>query len=237
MPAASDDAPVERPDCLAFIQGEAWQNLRSDSAVKVLARRGLLEETLGRIIEACDAGGKKGAKLRRLSKWLSSMGVEYGARALDGLIPYALQSRTFLAQEFCRQMGVNPDTPEGLALLMRRQAYELLMHQKASADTITKLSGMLHQRHAEKDKDRGREQGDERLAMQAREYERRIESQQMEGAEFIDAVLAEADRLEHLRALRRDSLASNEPVKERLRKIRAAVWGKQLGDNEEGGQS
>lgn len=234
LPAVERDLPDMPPEPLGFLLPEAWRNMRSDHTIKRLWRLGLLEDTFAEYLSRRGGRGNEGAQLRRLAKWLKGHGFTCSERALRDVLPYAVQSHHWSAEQFTRDLGIDPTTPDGLKHLVRKAALNALV-TTTDADTITKLSGVIHQRHAEKDKDRGREQGDERLAMQAREYERRMEAQQMEGAEFIDAVLAEADRLEHLRALRRDSLASNEPVKERLRKIRAAVWGKQMGDNEEGG--
>jgi hypothetical protein len=67
-----------------------------------------------------------------------------------------------------------------------------------------------------------------RVTLAEAEAARKVLVTRMEGAEFLNEILSEAAKLEALRALHGQSVKAGEPVKARLQKIIAAVWGDQV---------
>lgn len=222
---------VPQPDVPPWFSADAWQSVRSDSLLaRLWAKKGLLEETLYLLsLTFRDAKGKIRWEhsTQEIARGLKAQGVECSTAAVHELRTYHVAPwKVHKAEQLAALCGLSSDKSLATQQAIARSTYVLAIEAN-DIDSVAKLSDIAHARVVEGDNARRTKVLEQRLELQREEYERRLEEQRIQAATFIDAVLAEAARLEKLRALHSDSTTAGEAVKDRLQKIIQTVWGDQ----------
>lgn len=189
---------------------------RHTSLYQRLKSRGLLDAVMRQLLD-----GEKDAKA--MARWLKMEGVETSASGVYAMLrTHGFGWRYDQSRAAAEEMALPADMDEAAAITLRRK----LQVATLEADGLKELR-VLAQISGESAK---LAQGERKVRIAEAEMERKLTETRMKGAEFVDELLAQAEKLEAARRERARLVADKASDRQRLEGISRIMWGTLTGE-------